>query len=135
MADVNSCVFTGRLTRDAELKATRNGGSVLSFGIAVNERRKDGDEWVDKPNFFNCSMFGSRAEALARYMVKGKQVAVAGRAQWREWERDGERRTAVDFVVNDLQLMGPRDDDGAERRPPAQQPARQDMLADDDIPF
>lgn len=126
---INKVMLTGNLTRDAELKSLPNGTSVLEFGVAVNERsRNQSGEWEDRPNFFDCTLYGNRAEGIAPFMAKGKKVALEGRLQWRQWERDGEKRSKVSVIVNEVEFM-----EGA-RKQEAPAP-RQDVLADVDIPF
>jgi single stranded DNA-binding protein len=86
--DVNVVVITGNLTRDPELRTTQGGTSVCELRVAVNSRRKNtSGEWIDKPNFFNVTTFGSQAENHAEYLGKGRPVAVEGRLDWSEWER------------------------------------------------
>ena len=77
---INRVNITGNLTRDPELRATAAGTQVLSFGIAVNDRRKNPQtgEWEDYPNYIDCTMFGTRAEAVGRYISKGSKVALIG---------------------------------------------------------
>jgi len=78
MADINHVVLVGRLTRNAELKYTNNGSAVSKFGLAINQRRKKDDQWVDEAHFFDIVLWGKTAESLNQYLVKGKQVG-AGR--------------------------------------------------------
>ncbi|MDR1373704.1 MAG: single-stranded DNA-binding protein, partial [Treponema sp.] len=78
MADLNHAVLIGRLTRDAELKYTANGQAVCKFSIAVNRRKKSGDQWVDEANFFDIVLWGRQGESLNQYLVKGKLVGVDG---------------------------------------------------------
>ena len=126
---INKVMLTGNLTRDAELKSLPNGTSVLEFGVAVNERtRNQSGEWEDRPNFFDCTLYGNRAEGIAPFMTKGKKVALEGRLQWRQWERDGEKRSKVSVVVNEVEFM----ESARKQEAPA---PRQDVLADADIPF
>ena len=91
-SNVNVVVITGNLTRDPELRSTGGGTSVCELRVAVNSRRKDGQtgEWVDKPNYFDVTVFGAQGENCANYLAKGRPVAVEGRLDWREWEaKDG----------------------------------------------
>lgn len=108
MENINTVCVTGNLTADSVCK-----NSVLRFSVAVNERRKDGEDWVDFPNFFNCVMFGARAEALEEYLKKGNKVSICGRLRQNRWEdEDGNNRSAVEIVVNNIELMQrPKDDD------------------------
>ncbi len=106
MADINTVVIVGRLTREAELKYTNSGMGVSKFSIAVNRRKRSGDQWEDEVSFFDCTMFGKRAESLNQYLNKGKQIAVNGELRQGRWEQDGQSRSKVEIIVNDIQLLG-----------------------------
>ena len=106
MADINHVVLVGRLTRDAELKSIASGQSVCKFSIAINRRRKNGDQWVDEPNFFDIVAWGRQGEALHQYLLKGKMVGVEGELHQNSWEQDGQKRSKVEIVANNLQLLG-----------------------------
>ena len=107
MSANNSCSFIGNLTRDAELRTTSKGKSILTFGLAVNGRRKNDStgEWEDVPAFFDMSMFGTRACSLASHLKKGDKVAVSCEARWSSWERDGRRASKVEFAVGDIEFL------------------------------
>ncbi|MDR2149444.1 MAG: single-stranded DNA-binding protein [Spirochaetaceae bacterium] len=106
MVDLNHVVLIGRLTRDAELKYTANGQAVCKFSIAVNRRRKNGDQWVDEANFFDIVLWGRQGEALNQYLVKGKLVGIDGELRQDRWEQDGQNRSKVEIIANNLQLLG-----------------------------
>jgi len=106
MADLNHVILIGRLTRDAELKYTANGQAVCKFSLAVNRRRKNGDQWVEEANFFDIVLWGRQGETLNQYLIKGKQVAVHGELRQDRWEQDGQNRSKVEIVANNLQLLG-----------------------------
>ncbi|MDR0316147.1 MAG: single-stranded DNA-binding protein [Treponema sp.] len=106
MADLNHVVLIGRLTRDAELKYTANGQAVCKFSIAVNRRRKNGDQWEDEANFFDIVVWGRQGESLNQYLVKGKMVGVDGELRQDRWQQDGQNRSKVEIVANYLQLLG-----------------------------
>ena len=106
MADVNHVVLVGRLTRDAELKYTQGGAAVCKFSIAINRRRKNGEEWVEEVNYFDIVLWGRQGEALNQYLVKGKQVAVEGELRQNRWEQDGQPRSKVEIIANNIQLLG-----------------------------
>jgi single-strand DNA-binding protein len=109
-------VITGNLTQDPELRHTGGGTAVCELRVAVNSRRKDGStgEWVDKPNYFNVTVWGAQGENCANYLSKGRPVAVEGRLDWREWEAKdgGGKRQAVQIVANSVQFLGSRDGSG-----------------------
>jgi single-strand DNA-binding protein len=98
----------GRLTRDAELKYTANGTAVCKFSVAVNRKRKDGDNWADEASFFDVVLWGRQGEALNQYLAKGKQVGVNGELRQERWQdRDsGQGRSRVEIVADNIQLLG-----------------------------
>ena len=106
MADLNHVVLIGRLTRDAELKSTASGQAVCKFSIAVNRRRKNGDQWEDEANFFDIVLWGRQGESLHQYLVKGKMVGIDGELRQDRWQQDGQNRSKVEIVANYLQLLG-----------------------------
>ena len=146
---INRVCVTGNLTRDPELRATQSGSQVLSFGIAVNDRRKNQQtgEWEDYPNFVDCTMFGTRAEKIANYLAKGSKVAIEGKLRYSSWERDGEHRSKLEVIVDEIEFMSRRDEQGgavintpapAPVRPAAHRkavPVAAVEVYDEDIPF
>ena len=144
MNNINRVVITGNLTADPELRSTPSGTSVCNLRIACNTRRKDGEEWVDKPNFFNVTVWGAQGENVARYLSKGRPVAIDGRLEWREWEtQEGAKRQDINIIADSVQFLSSRNDgDGGEPSG-----AEQDFVpvpagvgaagaaSDDDIPF
>jgi single-strand DNA-binding protein len=142
-ANINRVVLVGNLTKDPELRHTPGGTPVCSLRIAVNTRRRDeSGQWADKPNYFSISVFGNQAESCAQYLSKGRPVAVDGRLEWREWEKDGVKREAVEVVADSVQFLGSRGDGeggagGGNQFVPAgaQESADFPAAADDDIPF
>lgn len=137
---INSVVISGNLTRDAQLTQTPSGTSVLSFGVAVNERRKNNQtgEWEDHPNFVDCTMFGKRAEAIARFLNKGVKVCVEGRLHYSSWERDGQKRSKLDVTVDNVEFMSQRNNQQQEYSGDqgyASSGYGSGSVYDDDIPF
>ena len=142
MANINRVVLVGNLTKDPELRHTPSGTPVCQLRIAVNSRRRDkSGQWVDKPNYFDVSIFGNQAESSAQYLSKGRPVGIDGRLDWREWEaQDGSKRQAVQIIADTIQFLGSRGDgDGGNQFVPAgaaqQESADFPAAADDDIPF
>ena len=144
--NINRAVISGNLTRDPELRSTSGGTSVCSLRVAVNSRRKDSasGEWVDKPNYFDVTVWGAQGENCAQYLSKGRPVAVDGRLNWREWEtQDGAKRQAVDIIADTVQFLGSRETTQTGGVPESDVPADTsdfDQVAvasgsDDDIPF
>ena len=155
--NINRVILTGNLTRDPELRNLPSGMSVCSMRIACNTRRKGASgEWEDKPNYFDITVWGAQGENCARYLAKGRPIAIDGRLEWREYEtREGQRRQAVDIIADSVQFLGGRDDAGAgngfsgapaaaatgggdvpiDDRDFQSAPATPVSTADDDIPF
>ena len=106
MADLNHVVLIGRLTRDAELKYTAGGTAVAKFSIAVNRRKKNGDQWEDEASFFDIVLWGRQAESLHPYLVKGKMIGVDGELRQDRWQQDGQNRARVEIVADNIQLLG-----------------------------
>lgn len=103
---INHVALVGNLTRSPELRSTASGTPVLSFGIAVNDRRKNASgQWEDVPNFFECVTFGNRATALSDILAKGMKVAVSGKLHYSSWEKDGQKHSKVDIIANEIELM------------------------------
>jgi len=109
---INRVLLSGNLTRDPELRATAGGTPVLSIGLAVNDRRRNAQtgEWEDYPNFVDCSMFGTRAEAVSKHMQKGDKIAIEGKLRFIQWEKEGQHRTKLEVVVEDIEFMAQRRD-------------------------
>jgi single-strand DNA-binding protein len=146
--NINSVVITGNLTRDPELRSLNSGTSVCKLRVAVNSRRKEGDQWVDKPNYFDVTVWGAQGENCATYLSKGRPVAIQGRLEWREWEAsDGSgKRQAVEIIADSVQFLGSRGDNPNGNGAAAQSDIPADTsdfqsepatvgASDDDIPF
>lgn len=106
MVDINSVTLIGRLTRDGELKYTNSGLAVLKFSLAVNRKKKSGDQWIDEVSYFDIVLWGKQGEAIQKYLQKGKQVAVSGELHQNRWEQDGQNRSKVEVVASNVQLLG-----------------------------
>jgi single-strand DNA-binding protein len=148
--NINRVVLTGNLTKDPELSTTPNTQtSVCKLRIACNTRRRDGQtgDWIDKPNYFDVTVWGAQGENCARYLQKGRPIAVDGRLEWREWQdQNGNKRQSVDIIADSVQFLGSRDgtENGGRFTPQSDVPADtadfQSAPAgggagDDDIPF
>ena len=132
--NINVVVLTGNLTRDPELRSLPSGMSVCSLRIASNTRRKgQSGEWEDKANYFDVTVWGAQGENCARFLSKGRPVALNGRLEWREWQaQDGTKRQNVEIIADSVQFLGGRDDapSGRQRRLHAavRRPGRQPRL-------
>ena len=104
---VNRVFISGNLTRDCELRSTQGGMAVLTFGVAVNDRAKNPKtgEWEDRPNFIDCVIFGKRAETVQRFISKGSKVAIDGKLRYSSWEKDGQKRSKLEVVVEDIEFL------------------------------
>ena len=114
VTNINRVVLTGNLTRDSELRSTQGGTSVCSLRVACNTRRKGpSGDWEDKPNYFDVTVWGAQGENCARFLAKGRPVAIDGRLEWREWQdKEGNNRQNVEIVADSVQFLGSRDDAG-----------------------
>ena len=114
--NINRVVLTGNLTHDPELRSLQSGNSVCRLRVASNTRRKNNatGEWEDKPNYFDVTVWGAQGENCARFLTKGRPVAIDGRLEWREYETsEGQKRQAIDIIADTVQfLSSPRDDAG-----------------------
>jgi len=151
--NINVVVLTGNLTRDPELRSLPSGMSVCSLRIASNTRRKgQSGEWEDKANYFDVTVWGAQGENCARFLSKGRPVALNGRLEWREWQaQDGQKRQSVEIIADSVQFLGGRDEapnGGGGFTPQLDVPVNQSDFqpagapvgggsapADDDIPF
>jgi single-strand DNA-binding protein len=147
--NINRVILTGNLTRDPELRNLPSGIAVCSLRVAVNTRRKDNQtgEWVDKPNYFDVTVWGAQGENCAQYLSKGRPVAVDGRLEWREWQdKEGNKRQSVDIIADSVQFLGSREgsENGGRFTPQSDVPADTGDFEpapagargpDDDIPF
>lgn len=130
---INRYIATGNLTREPELRRTANGMAVMNIGIAVNDRRKNPQtgEWEDYPNFLTCVMFGTRAESVSGYLHKGSKVAIEGKLRFSQWEKDGQKRSKIEVMIDDLELLTPRN-----QAPATQAPIEATAYyADENLPF
>lgn len=118
MSDINVAVLVGRLTRDSELKYTPSGLPICRFSIAVNRSKKQDDQWVDEPHYFDIEFYGKSAEGLSKYLLKGRQVAVQGELRQDRWEKDGQQRSKVVIVASTIRPLGspPQSSDANGRR-------------------
>lgn len=114
--NINNVTLTGNLTRDPELRSTASGTMVLQFSVAVNDRVKNSNgEWVDRPNYIDMTMFGSRAESLSKLLHKGSKVAVQGKLHWSSWEKDGKKQSKVEVYPDAVELLSPKPQSGGQK--------------------
>ena len=154
MASFNRVILVGNLTRDIELRYTPQGTAVTDVGLAVNDRVKRNDQWVDEVNFFDITLWGRTAEIANDYLNKGSAVLIEGRLKYETWEQDGQKRSKVKVVGEKMQMLGSREGGGGgpSNRPagqstrpqtaqagqpnqPQSQPAPQGPPPNDEVPF
>ena len=134
MSNINRVILSGNLTRDPELKVTQSGTSVLSFGIAVSDRKNASGE--AHTNFFECTVWGKYGETMERHLQKGQKVTVSGSLHYSSWERDGKKRNRVEVYVREIDAFGPARDARGQEGPKAATPSHEEAeVYDDDIPF
>ncbi len=150
MASYNRVVLVGNLTRDVELRYTPQGTAVTDISLAVNERIKKNDQWVEEANFFEVTMWGRTAEVASEYLSKGSNVLVEGRLKQDRWEQDGQKRSKVKVICDKMQMLGSRPGGGQSgshsgggqssapaphQKPAAQQQPAQGPPPEDEVPF
>lgn len=114
MGNLNKVFLLGRLTREPEIKAFDGGGKLAKFGLAVNNRKKEGDKWVDAPVFLDVSVFnrgdsGKQADLVEKYVKKGDPIMIEGHLQMDQWtdKSTGDKRSKLSVVSDNLQLVAP----------------------------
>lgn len=112
---INRVNISGNLGQDPEMRTTAGGTNILSFSVAVNDRRKNpqSGEWEDYTNWVPCIVFGTRAEPLSRFLSKGSKVAVEGKLRWSQWEdkETGNKRSKIEVIVDEVEFMSRKSDD------------------------
>jgi single-strand DNA-binding protein len=138
----NQVVLMGNLTRDPELRTTPNGQSVCSFSLALNRSYKGADgNWQEATDYVDVTAWAGLGERVAQYVTKGRPVLVSGRLQSRSWEQDGQKRSKVEVVANDVTFLGGRDsgagapasDNGDSEKPAAKSAGKSAKKDDDDV--
>ncbi|MEQ1903886.1 MAG: single-stranded DNA-binding protein [Pirellulaceae bacterium] len=108
MASYNLVILVGNLTRDIELKYTQNQLAIAKFGLAVNDRVKKNNEWVDEATFVDITLFGRTAEIANQYLSKGSSVLIEGRLKLDTWESEGQKRSKLHVIGERMQMLGSR---------------------------
>ena len=117
-----------------------NGTAVARFGLAINSRFRQGEEWKDDVCFVDVVVFGRQAETAGEYLAKGRMALIEGRLQWRSWEgQDGQKRSKHEVIADRVQFMSRGRDDSVSRSGPDSSDSGEEMdmtsPQDDDIPF
>lgn len=125
---MNTVVISGNMTRDVETRATTSGLVVANGRIAINNRKKQGEEWVDAPVFIDIVAFGKIAENFAANAKKGSKVYVSGSLSQSDWEKDGVKKTKIEVIANRIET--PKQSDT-----PTEDEPSAPVVADSDVPF
>lgn len=136
MASYNRVILVGNLTRDVELRYIPSGTAVAEIGLAVNDRVKKGDEWIDETTFVDVTLWARTAETAQQYTSKGSTILVEGRLKLDTWEKDGQKRSKLRVIADKMQLLGgrPQNQDHYQQDQSYQQPTSAAPI-DDDCPF
>jgi single-strand DNA-binding protein len=141
MASFNKCILIGNLTRDVQLRFTPSGMPVADIGMAMNEKRKQGDEWVDETTFVDVTLWGKTAEVADKYLSKGSPVFIEGKLKLDTWEKDGVKQYKLKVTAERMQLIGSKGDGGGQQRTQSSsssysEPSDDGAMGDDtEIPF
>jgi single-strand DNA-binding protein len=142
MASFNRVVLMGNLTRDPELRYIPSGTAVSDIGLAVNDRVKRGDQWVEEATFVDVTLWGRTAEIANEYLSKGSPVLIEGRLKLDTWEKDGQKHSKLKVVGERMQLIGGRGGGGGRGDSQEQSPefsssasGGPSMPPNDEIPF
>lgn len=128
---VNVVCLSGNLVRDAQVRSTASGSAVCNFTVAVNDRQRNRQtgEWEDRADFVDCVLFGTRADKLAQYLTKGAKAFISGKLRYSSWEKDGQRRSKLEVVVDEIEFSS------RERRQEQQRPAMSSDIYGEEVPF
>jgi single-strand DNA-binding protein len=148
MASYNRVVLLGNLTRDPELRYIPSGMAVSDIGLAVNDRVKRNDQWVEETTFVDITLWGRTAEVANEYLSKGSSVLIEGRLKFETWEKDGQKRSKLKVIGEKMQMVGGRggSSDGGPSQSHSQEqapeysstpsgPSVPSMPPNDEIPF
>lgn len=120
--DTNCCIFTGRLTKNAEMKVLPNGNPITTFSLGFSEPRKsktEPDRHEYYSNYINCVIFGNYGKVLFPALKKGQEITVTTRLHQNRWEKDGKKYSGYDFIVNNAILQRqPKKADGQAQEDP-----------------
>lgn len=108
MASFNRVILVGNITRDIELRYTQGGTAVTELGMAVNDRVKRNNEWVDETTFVDVTLWGRTAEVASEYLGKGSSILIEGRLKLDSWEQEGQKRSKLRVVADRMQMLGAR---------------------------
>lgn len=127
----------GNLTRDPELRYIPSGQAVCTLGLAVNNKYGTGDDKKEEVLFIDVNVWGKSAENCAEYLKKGRLVFVEGRLKWRQWEKDGQKKSKIDVTAISVQFMptGGGGGGGQAKQQSEDEPPQDAPPGDDEVPF
>ena len=135
MASLNKCTIIGNLGRDPEIKTIPSGQKVASFSLACSEKyTKDGQK-VEKTEWINCKAWGKLAEIIEKYVKKGNQIYVEGKLETQTFEKDGVKRYKTEIVVNNMLMLGGKNEGSNDSPSEYSQPSQGMQIPDDQLPF
>ena len=109
MRDIATATLSGNLTRDVEPRSLPSGADLARLRVAMTTRRRSGEEWIDKTNYFTVEVYGDQARACAEYLGRGSRVVVDAELDWREWtDQENKKREAVTFKARQILFEGAR---------------------------
>ena len=126
MAMFNRVILAGNLVHSPDIKFSDSGKAICKLSLAVNSRRKQGEQWIDEVSYFDCVAFGKTGEAIAEFVGKGQSILIEGRLKQERWEKEGQKKSAVRVYIDTVQFLSPKKE------------AAMDTAAgptNDDIPF
>jgi single-strand DNA-binding protein len=130
---MNKVMFIGHLGKDAEVRHTTGGKAMVNFTLATTTKWKDQQgKRQERTEWHRCTCWGERWENVVQYLHKGQKIYVEGEVRYREGEKDGVKTHYTDIHVDEIELIGPKRDDGARQE---RQQAKKQVEIDDDIPF
>lgn len=121
--NVNSVTISGNVGKDPVLNQTRSGTPVCTVSVCVNSKKKQGEEWIDKPNWVSVVVFGRLAEQVTDRLSKGSHVIIHGRLDQSTWEKDGEKRSTLEVIADTIDF------------PPRTAPQQDEVLYGEEVPF
>ena len=142
---VNKVIIIGRLGKDPDLRYAPSGTAIASFTLATNHSTKDADgNWNQQTEWHSVKTFGRQAEFVGEYLKKGKLAFIEGRLQTSSWEdQNGQKKYRTDIIANDVQMLGSKGEGERQNSTtetkaepaPAKEPAVNDQVEEDDLPF
>lgn len=133
--DTNFVILIGRLTRDVELISTKNGGMIAKFSLASSRSERRGDSWQESVGYFDCQLWGKRAETIQKFTSKGSKICVQGNLKLESWTgADGKKNSKVIINVAEFQFLDAKQD--APRKADSERPQESGIVYEEsDIPF